>query len=318
MSRELLHPKARAMLEEMEAAKRPDSNEIPIEQARENLERLFAELGPGPDVEQVLDLKIPGPAGELPARLLRGRGAEPERPLIVFFHGGGYAQGSIATHELLCRGLANACRASVLLVEYRLAPEFPFPAAYDDAVAAVEWALARPEALGLDGGPVLIAGDSAGGNLAAAVCATIADPGRIAAQLLIYPGASFKRQKELFDAECDRFFLSLAELEHFESLYVPEGTDLGDPRLSPLEAPALAAMPPAVIVVAQCDPTHPQGEAMHERLLAEGVRSTLLVYQGMIHGFFGLTSLFDEAQEAFDDVAAELEAIVGAGTEAAR
>lgn len=315
MSRDLLDPKAREMLDEMEAANRPDASERPIEESRESLEQLFVDLGKGPEVEQVSERTIPGPAGELPVRILKGQAAGPERPLIVFFHGGGHSQGSIDTHDSICRGLANAARATVLTVEYRLAPESPYPAAYEDALAATEWALEHVAELGADPEQVIVAGDSAGGNLAMAVA--LARPQGLAAQLLIYPLASFARQRELFDADCDGFFLSYAELEFFQGLYLPEGTDLKDPRVSPLEAEDLSQLPPAVVVLAQCDPIRPQGEAVHERLQAAGVPSKLLVLDGMIHGFYGMTSLFDQAQQAFDETAAELETIAGPSAEAA-
>jgi acetyl esterase len=314
MSRDLLDPKARAMLDEMESANRPDASERPIEESRQGLEELFAELGKGPEVEAVEDRTIPGPDGELPARVLRGQGAGPDRPLIVFFHGGGHSQGSIETHDSLCRGLANACRATVLSVDYRLAPEAPFPAAYDDALAAVEWSAEHAGELGADPGTVVVAGDSAGGNLALAVA--IARPQLFAAQLLIYPLASFARQRELFDADFDGFFLSYAELEFFQGLYLPAGTDLTDPRVSPLQAESLAGLPPAVVVLGQCDPIHPQGEAVAARLREAGVRAELLVYPGMIHGFYGMTTLFEQAEEAFEGTAAALEAVARPSAEA--
>lgn len=302
------------MLEEMESAGRPDASERPIEESRESLEQLFVDLGPGPAVERVVDRTIPGPDGDLPVRLLSGVGAGPDRPLIVYFHGGGHSQGSIDTHDSLCRGLANACRASVLSVGYRLAPESPYPAAFEDALAAVEWSAEHAAELGADAGTLIVAGDSAGGNLALATA--VARPSLIAAQLLIYPLASFGRQQELFDADFDGFFLSYAELEFFQSLYLPAGTDLGAARVSPLDAPSLADVPPAVVVVGQCDPIHPQGRAVHERLRAEGVDATLLVYPGMIHGFYGMTTLFDQAEKAFEETATALAAITLASTEA--
>lgn len=313
MSRDLLDPRAREMLDDMEAANRPDASERPIEESRASLEELFEDLGRGPEVERVEDRAIAGPAGELPVRVIAGQGAGPERPLIVFFHGGGHSQGSIETHDSLCRGLANACRATVLSVGYRLAPESPFPAAYEDALAALEWGAANAAELGADPGAVVVAGDSAGGNLALAVA--IARPQSVAAQVLIYPLASFARQQELFDPAFDGFFLSYPELEFFQGLYVPDGADLTDPRLSPLEAESLGGLPPAVVVVGQCDPIHPQGEAVHERLREEGVDSRLLVYAGMIHGFYGMTSLFGQAEDAFAETAAELDSILGANAE---
>src|SRR5690606_29432689 len=124
-------------------------------------------------------------------------------------------------------------------------------------------------------------------------------------------------QERLFDPAFDRFFLSFAELEFFKGLYAPAGADFSDPRLSPLEAESFEGLPPAVIVVGQCDPIHPQGEAVHERLREAGVSSTLLVYPGMIHGFYGMTSLFEQAVTAFEETGAALDAILGSAASAA-
>ncbi|HVO54036.1 MAG TPA: alpha/beta hydrolase [Solirubrobacterales bacterium] len=308
---EKLNPKARGMLEEMRRAARPDSSQIPIEDARANLERLMAEVGPGPGVQTVEERLIATPPGPLPVRVYRGREASGSCPLIVYFHGGGHAQGSIATSDALCRGLANACRAIVANVEYRLAPEHQFPAAYEDAVFAVEWGLSSAAELGADPTRVVVAGDSAGGNLTMAVLATTDLSQRVAAEILIYPLVSFARQGELYDDAFDDFFLNFAELEHFAELYIPAGIDRDDPRLSPLGATSLEEMPPSLIVAAECDPIHLQAEAADARLVEEGASSKLLVYDGMIHGFYGMTGLFEEAQAAFDDVATELDLILG-------
>jgi acetyl esterase len=310
--KDMLDPRARRMLDEMEAAGRPSANELPVEQARENLEATFESLGPGPECAEARDLELPGPAGSLSARLLRGTGAGDSAPLIVYFHGGGHTIGSITAFDSVCRGLASATSAVLLNVEYRLAPEHPFPAAYEDAVSAVNWAVANARELGADARQVIVAGDSAGGNLAAAVCATGAGDGALVAQLLIYPFVSFERQAELFDERFENFFLSYAELEWFKGHYAQPETDLRDPRLSPLEVSSLVGAPPAIIVAAECDPIWPQGLALHERLLADGVASERLVYPGMIHGFFGMTSLFEQATSAYTDVGERLAAITAA------
>jgi acetyl esterase len=309
MARERLHPKALSMLEEMERADRPDASQVPIADARENLEALFADLGPGPDVAERRALTLDG---HLRARLLRGHGTREGGPLIVYYHGGGHSQGSIDTHDALCRGLANACHAVVLNVDYRLAPEHPFPAAYEDALAAARWA--RAHLADHRCGTLVVAGDSAGGNLAAALAATVAAELDLAAQLLVYPLVSFARQRDLYDQACDDFFLNYAELEYFQANYVPDGSDLSDPRLSPLEASSLAGAPPAVIVAGGCDPLRPQAEAIHERLRAEGIPCELLIYPGMIHGFFGMTTLFEDAEAAFRDVARTLASVVAQPT----
>jgi acetyl esterase len=268
---------------------------------------------------RVEPLTIPGPAGSIPARLYvrpdrsRPRGPEtpspptssPPRPLIVYFHGGGWCVGGLGTHDGACRFLATHGGANVLSVDYRLAPEHPFPAAVDDALAAFRWAAESPEALGADPARIAVAGDSAGGNLAAAVSllARDLDGPKPALQALIYPvtdAVGGQRSRDLF---ARGFLLTKADMDWFESHYLPDPATSADPRVSVLRAEDLAGLPPAYVATAGFDPLRDEGEAYAERMRAAGVRVALRRHTGLIHGFANMTAISSTARDAMHELA---------------
>ncbi len=254
------------------------------------------------------DIAIPGAAGELPARIYRPE-AEGELPTILFLHGGGFVIGDVDTHDNQCRAVCRDVEAVVVSVGYRLAPEAPFPAAVEDALAATTWAADHVDELGGDAARLAIAGDSAGGNLAAVVAQLARDAGAppIAAQLLLYPGVDFREGDDYPSREenAEGYFLTLEDMGWFRDHYVGS-SDPTDPRLSPLLAEDLSGLPPAVIVTAQYDPLRDEGEAYARALESAGVPVVLHCYDGLIHGFFDLGTLSPAAAAAVDETCADL------------
>jgi acetyl esterase/lipase len=228
------------------------------------------------------------------------------RPLVVYFHGGGWLLGSIESHDTICRALANASGAVVVNVGYRRAPEARFPAAPDDALAATRWAHAQAALLGADSARLAVAGDSAGGNLAAVVCQDLRDAGEplVRFQLLIYPVTTADLTIG-YDMAYDGHFLYRDEMLWHQEHYLSAPADARSPRVSPLLGDA-TGLPPAFIQAAECDPLHPQAEAYRDLLASAGVPVTFRRYEGMIHGYFGLDSLFEIAGEAMTDAGSAL------------
>ena len=224
-------------------------------------------------------------------------------PAIVFFHGGGFVLSSVDGHDAFARKLAAAAGAVVISVEYRLAPEHPFPAAVDDAVAATGWVSSHAERLGVDPERIAVAGDSAGGNLAAATCVIARDLGGPppAAQLLIYPVLDARQDSESYRRNSTGYFLTSAHMAWFWQQYLQDA-DPDDPRASPVRAADLTNLPPAVIVVGEHDVLADDGRGYASRLAAAGNEVTLLEYPGMFHGFFGLGDHLPAAAQANRDV----------------
>ena len=268
-----LDPVARKLLDEVAASGRPNAHLLPVAQARVNFESLFAGLGAKEAVSAVADHAIPVEGATVPARSYRPAGAAEGDALglVVYFHGGGWLLGSVDSHDGICRALANASGCVVLNVGYRLAPEDRFPAAPDDALAATRWAHANADLLGADPARLAVAGDSAGGNLAAVVCQDLRDAGEpiVRFQLLVYPVTTADLTIG-FDLAYEGYFLYRDELLWHQEHYLSDPADAGSPRVSPLLGDA-AGLPPAAIQAAECDPLHPQAELYRDRLAAAGV-----------------------------------------------
>lgn len=259
-------------------------------------------------VGAVRDLEIDGGAGPLGARHYAPPGARPAAPLLVFYHGGGFALGDLDTHDECCRLLCAVAEVHVLSVDYRLAPEHPFPAALDDARAAYRWARAHAFSLGADPARVAVGGDSAGGNLAAVLSQCEARGGAApAAQLLLYPvvdSASRRPSHDLFDTG---YFLEARDRDTFAEAYTAGTThERADPRVSPLLAPSLAGLPPAIVVTAGFDVLRDEGRAYAERLMAEGTRVSTLHFPSLVHGFGNMTTFVPAARRAMEQIAREL------------
>ncbi|GAA1928774.1 alpha/beta hydrolase [Streptomyces durmitorensis] len=261
-----------------------------------------------PHVGTVEDRSIPGPAGapDLPVRVYRPEGASRPRPTVVFFHGGGYTLCDLDTHDATARTLCAESGAVVVSVAYRLAPEHRFPAATEDAYAALCWAAAktRAGALGGDPGAVVTAGDSSGGGLATVAALMARDRGgpAVALQVLIYPVLDAGQGSGSYTSNATGYFLTAAHMRWFWEQYLGPDGDGTHPYASPLGAD-LAALPPAHIVTAGCDPLCDEGGAYAVRLRLAGVPVTQGHYPGMFHGFLGFTRLLEDARAAVADVA---------------
>ncbi|KDN16328.1 alpha/beta hydrolase [Amycolatopsis rifamycinica] len=256
----------------------------------------------------VREVAVPTPDGDLPATLYTPAGLPEKSPLLVFFHGGGWVIGTRASHDNAVRFLAKHAGVRVLSIEYRLAPEFPFPAATEDALAAFEYAVAKAADLGADPARIAVGGDSAGGNLAAVTAQqAVRRGGPVPAfQLLIYPATDFAKRYRSQDLFAKDLFLTDVHMKWFEGHYVPEGTDLTDPRLSPLHADDLGGLPPALVVTAGFDPLRDEGEAYAEKLREAGVEVALRRHEDLIHGFINFTGVGTRFREALAETAGAL------------
>jgi acetyl esterase/lipase len=275
--------------------------------------RLFRSRPPA--MAQVLEREVPVPSHVIPLRVYVP-GSEPVYPVTVYYHGGGWFLSDLDTHDVVCRKLALASSSIVVSVYYRLAPENPFPAAVDDAFSAVFWVSRNAASFGGDPSRIAVAGDSAGGNLAAVVTLLARErkEPRIACQVLFYPATDMSR----FDTQSHRdfsdgYFLTRKYIEIFRDLYARDPNDWTNPYFSPLLEPDLATLPPAVVVTAEFDPLRDEGEAYAARLAAAGVPVVAKRYDGIIHGFLTLDRLFPEADAAIALAGTELKRRFGAG-----
>ncbi len=255
------------------------------------------------EMARVEEVEIPGPAGTIAARLYVPPAPEPEPallPLLVYYHGGGWVIGDLETHDAPCRFIAAHSGAQVLAVDYRLAPEHPFPAAVEDARAAYAWATGYPDDPPLAADRVAVGGDSAGANLAAAVClrARDGDMPPPAMQWLIYPVTETGRELPSRQLFREGFLLTRRDMAYYEDRYLPPEADRSDPRVSILQAEDLSDLPPAYIATAGFDPLRDEGEAYAERLRDAGVHVALRRHPDLVHTFANLTAICPSARQA--------------------
>jgi acetyl esterase len=305
-----LHPQAQALLDELHAEGGPPLDELTVEEARKLPGELREAIGPGPEVARVEDISVPGPASSIAARVYEP--APDPQGTVLYYHGGGWVIGSIDDMDAVCRALAVASGCRVVNVEYRLAPEHRFPAALDDAYAALLWVDAE-----LAGGrPVVVAGDSAGGNLSA-VCALRArdEAGpAIALQVLVYPVLDHDYTTASYEEHGDSgLLLGKAEMVWFWDHYAPREEDWSSPYASPLRADDLSGLPPAYVLVAEYDPLRDEGLAYAERLRGAGVPVTVRRYDDQLHAFFHMVNLMESADQAVREVGEAIRKSVGSG-----
>ncbi|MEP9382425.1 alpha/beta hydrolase [Nocardioides sp. KR10-350] len=274
-----------------------DPSQLDIPAGRVAMRRQAGLAGGSQPIGAVRDLVAAG----LPARLYVPTGAAAVGPLLVFLHGGGFIFGDLESHDAVCRFVAERAGVRVLAIDYRLAPEAPFPAAYDDSVAAFTWAVEHAAELGADPARIGVGGDSAGGNLAAGVALVVRE--KCAFQLLVYPATQQEptRSRELF---AEGFYLTAGFIDAATRNYLPAGTDLRDPRHAPLFADIPDGVAPAYVATAGFDPLRDEGEAYAARLEEAGVKVTLKRYADQIHGFFNVIGAGHTARAAVTEIAA--------------
>ena len=311
-----LDPESQRLIDLMAAANRPGWNTLTPQAARELYLSLRAGAqGPRPAEVTVVDRTIPGPAGDLPVRLYRpaSAAAGAKLPALVYAHGGGWVFGNLDSHDVLCAQLAIEAGIAVFHVDYRLAPEARFPGAFDDVVAALKWVAANGASVGIDPTRLAIGGDSAGGNLAAAVAIWARDNGgpKLLMQLLAYPVTDAVARTESYRRYEDGYGLNAITMEWFFDHYTPDKTSRSDWRVSPLRAASLAGLPPALVVTAGYDPLRDEGRAYAWRLQQDGTQADLVEFGGMLHGFLSSPMLLHGARRGTTLCAAALrEALV--------
>jgi acetyl esterase len=283
---------------------------LPVDEGRRLLVQQTVIAGGAQPIGSVRDL----PVGDRRGRLYVPTEAPSAGPMLVFFHGGGWVYGDLDSHDPVCRFLAERSGVRVLSVDYRLAPEHPFPAAYDDTLAAYRWVVEHPEPFGADPARLAVGGDSAGGTLAATVAVAAARDGLpLALQLLVYPGTDMSARTESRRLFGRGFYLTDEFLDLATSLYLPEPSRWADPRASPLLGDVPAGLAPAYVATAGFDPLRDEGEAYARKLAEAGVTVELHRFPDQIHGFLNVVGAGRTARAATAEIAARLASGLGAG-----
>jgi acetyl esterase len=259
-------------------------------------------------VGSVRELSVAGGAGPVGARLYTPATGTAPPPVLAYFHGGGWTIGDLDTHDVLCRQLCVQSGAAVLSVDYRLGPEQRFPAAFDDCLAATRWLQREGAALGVDARRLAIGGDSAGGNLAAAVAIALRDGGDAAPalQLLIYPATDMRALAPSHTTNAQGYLLTADSIAYYRGHYIEAPVDWADWRASPLLAADLSRLPPALVLTAGYDPLRDEGRQYADALSAAGNRAQYVCFERQIHGFITMGRLLDEAHTAVDLCASAL------------
>ena len=302
-----VHPEIQAMLDA--AASLPAMHTLPVDIVRAGSEKRFALGARRVPVGEIGERVIAGPAGDLKLRVYTPKGVGPF-PMIVFFHGSGFVICSLDTHDTMCRHLCEGAGAVVVSVDYRLAPEHKFPAGPDDCLAATRWAGTHCAELNADPACIALAGDSAGGNLAAVIALRVRDEGgpALCAQLLIYPVTDAGTDTRSHEQNATGYGLTREGMIWFWNHYLGNQADAANPYASPLRAETLSGLPPAFVLTAEYDPLRDEGELYAARLIAAGVPTKLIRYDGMNHGFFFWYDRIDTTRVAVKEACAWLKA----------
>jgi acetyl esterase len=300
-----LDPVAAAIVEAMDGTFPRVETFDDAAEARRRIEEMQPQQAVEPvPVARVEDRSIPGPGGDIPVRVYWPAGySGGTLPGVVFFHGGGWVICGLDSHDGTCRAFANGVDAVVVSVDYRLAPETKYPGAVDDCLAATRWVAANAAELGIDSGRLAVAGDSAGGNLTAAVAlrARDEDGPALVHQAMVYPATDVSATRNDYPSKSENatgYFLTTDSMEWYRRQYLRDDADGEHPHCSPLLAEALAGLPPAFVVTAEFDPLRDEGERYAERLVEAGVPAEVYRAPGMFHGFFGMDAMLDGAKQA--------------------
>jgi acetyl esterase len=303
-----LDPQAQRVIEAMAALNLKPVELSTPEEAREGIRARTAGLGPVEDVATVTDHRVGVAGAEITVRTYSPGGPGPH-PALVYYHGGGWVIGDLYTHDGLCRSLTNAARCVVASVDYRLAPEAKYPVAPRDSYAALQWVVANAGRLGIDPRLVAVGGDSAGGNLATVVALIARERGgpALVYQVLIYPVTDHAFDTPSYAENATGYVLTRDAMHWFWDHYLAHAAQGREPHASPLRAPSVAGLPPALVITAEYDPLRDEGEAYAARLRDAGVPVTLTRYPGMFHGFVRMTRILDQARTALDEIASALQ-----------
>ena len=303
-----LDPQAQAVIDAVNDLGLPAVWEVTPEQARINAAARPRPVGP--EVAAVEDRSILGPDGDLPVRIYTPEGTGPF-PILAWYHGGGWVIGDLESADPTARNLCKGAGCVVVSVDYRLAPETKFPGPAEDCYAATVWAAENASSLGADGSRIAVGGDSAGGNLAAAVSLMAADRGgpSIVHQLLVYPVTERNYQTVSYEDNAEGFLLARDAMRFYWDAYLDDEADATNPYAAPMAAGNLAGQPSALVITAEFDPLRDEGEAYGRRLQEAGVATTISRYDGMIHGFFGMVGIMDKSGQVMEEATSALRAV---------
>lgn len=308
-----LHPQVARYLQEQAQAENDEGEALSLEETRyQSLQEVLAEAGEPESVAAVEDRLIPGPGGELPIRIYTPLGATSDPlPALVYFHSGGWVFGSIEGHDPVCRALANHAGCLVVSVDYRLAPEHPFPAAPEDCYAATKWVAEHAQEIHADPARIAVGGESSGGNLAAAVALMARDRRgpELCYQVITYGETDYYEPGTAsYPTYAEGYGLTRESMIWFWQQYLARPEDRTHPYAAPLQAANLSGLAPALIITAEYDPLRDEAEHYARRLQEADVPVRLSRYEGMIHGFFRMFAVFDESHRALEEVASTLRA----------
>ncbi len=296
----VLDPQVKFILDQLEAAGAPPMSSLTPEEARATV--VMGPLqGETEEVGNVVDRTIPGPLGEIPVRIYTPEGEGPF-PVLVYYHGGGWVVGDLDVVDIPCRLLSNRANCVVVSVDYRMAPEYKFPAAAEDSYAAVKWVVENGSSINVDPFRVAVGGDSAGGNLAAVVSLMAKDRKEIslAYQMLIYPVTNHSYDTVSYQDNGEGYFLTKDSMVWFWNHYLRDEDDGRNPYASPLQAEDLSGLPPALVLTAEFDPLRDEGEAYAKRLKEAGIEVQEKRYDGLIHGFFWMPAAIEKGMESIE------------------
>ena len=302
-----LDPQAQAVIDTVNSLGLPQVWEVSPEEARINA--ASRPRPAGPEVARVEDRSIPGPDGDVPVRIYTPDGDGPF-PILAWYHGGGWVIGDLESADGTARHLCKGAGCVVVSVDYRLAPETKFPGPAEDCYAATVWAVNNAASLNADASRLAVGGDSAGGNLAAAISLMSADRGgpAIAHQLLVYPVTERNYDTPSYSQNAEGFLLARDAMIWYWDAYLADAADAGNPYAAPMKAESLAGQPSALVITAEFDPLRDEGEAYGRRLQEAGVPTTISRYDGMIHGFFGMVGIMDKSGQVMEEATAALRA----------
>lgn len=314
-----VHPQAQAVLDAFASMEMPPLETLGLEELRQVVENVRSFMVPVEEVASTEDFEIPGPQGDIGLRVYRPEG-EGLLPCVFYFHGGGFSTGSINLVDPICRLLANRSGCMVISVDYRLAPEHPYPAAVTDAYVAISWVGSYGQGFGVDPSRLAVVGDSAGATIATAACMLIRDKNvgepEIKIQYLLCPVTDLvKFETPSYQEFGDGYLLTTALMRAWKERYLQdceEGQEY-EPYCSPVREQNLGNLPPAIIVTAECDPLRDEGEAYGQLLLLNGVMSEVRREEGMIHEFIWFGGAIDRGREVLEEVGSDLRKILFIG-----